>query len=536
MQVEPSQSPGSFPVDTERTGKISRRVEKIASAPLTADSDRSALVYAIVCAAVEDGMSALDLEALMRKYPHGCASKYLIPRDRIQEEIARIWGPHAAKIAERDALGAASNQIRPPARPEKPATSMDGTANWLTHCMVDDKGRVLSNIASAMTAFRNAPELSGLLRYDEMLAASILCKPAPVYGKSPNQALEGPEDPWRERPVTDTDVSAMQEWLQLSGLTRIGKDTTHQAVDLVAHENAFHPVRDYLNNLLWDGEDRLSDWLSSYLGADSSPYTKAIGQMFVISMVARILDAGCKADYMVILESPQGWGKSAACEILGSKWFSDNLPDVSSGKDVDQHLAGKWLIEIREMSAMSKADTTLLKAFITRRVERYRPSYGRKEVIQPRQCVFIGTTNQKVYLRDETGGRRFWPVKISSIDLHALAEDRDQLFAQAVHAYRNGVRWWPDGDFEREHIAPEQEARFEADAWEQIVRTHLETVSKATIGDIARDGLHIETSRIGTADQRRIGAILERLEWHRLPKDSKGNRYWDAQRPELRRS
>jgi predicted P-loop ATPase len=147
-------------------------------------------------------------------------------------------------------------------------------------------------------------------------------------------------------------------------------------------------------------------------------------------------------------------------------------------------------------------------------------------VIQPRQCIFIGTTNQAAYLRDETGGRRFWPVKVSSIDSDALAEDRDQIFAQAVHAYRSGAAWWPDGDFERAYIVPEQEARFEADAWEQIIREHLETVPKTTIGDIAREGLHIETPRIGTADQRRIGAVLERLGWHRLPKDWKGNRYW----------
>jgi len=392
--------------------------------------------------------------------------------------------------------------------------------------MVDDKGRIVANLANAMVALRRAPEFSGLLRYDQMLAAPLLCGPTPVYGRASNHPLGAREEAWRERPVTDTDVSAIQEWLQLSSLSRIGKDTAHQAVDLAAQEKSFHPVRDYLNSLIWDRRDRLSIWLSYYLGVDASPYTKAIGQMFIISTVARIFRPGCKADYMMILEGVQGDGKSTACEILAGNWFSDNLPDASSGKDVYQHLAGKWLIEIGEMSAMSKADSTALKAFITRSVERYRPSYGRKEVIQPRQCIFIGTTNKAVYLRDETGGRRFWPVKVTSIDLDALRQDRDQIFAQAVYAYRNGAAWWPDGDFEREHIAPEQEERFDADAWEQTVRTHLETVSKTTIGDIAREGLHIETPKIGRAEQNRIAAILERLGWHRLPKDWKGNRFW----------
>jgi predicted P-loop ATPase len=122
---------------------------------------------------------------------------------------------------------------------------------------------------------------------------------------------------------------------------------------------------------------------------------------------------------------------------------------------VSQHLQGKWLIEVGELSALNRAETTTLKAFITWQTERYRPSYGRKEVHQPCQSVFVGSTNDQSYLRDPTGGRRFWPVKVGTIDLEALAPDRDQLFAEAVQLYKSGVRWWPDKDFELEHIKPE---------------------------------------------------------------------------------
>ena len=136
-------------------------------------------------------------------------------------------------------------------------------------------------------------------------------------------------------------------------------------------------------------------------------------------------------------------------------------------------------------------------------------------MFEPRQCAFVGTTNRAAYLRDETGGRRFWPVKIGVIDVDALRRDRDQLFAEALHRYRQGEQWWPDADFEAEQIRPQQDGRYESDAWEDAIGEFLAGQTRVTILDVARRALFLETPKIGTRDQRRIAAALERLGWRR---------------------
>ncbi len=407
-----------------------------------------------------------------------------------------------------------------PDRRERRPAKKPTFAGWLAGAQLDHKGIPVPNVANAMRGLRTVPEIASAFRFDEMLRASILVDALPVVGdRSPSA-----DDDSLPRPVRDTDATQLQEWLQLAGLTRISRETVHSAIDLRSQELSFHPVRAYLERLQWDGTARLATWLSRYLGAETTPYTQGIGPMFLRAMVARIMQPGCKADYMMVLEGPQGARKSTACAILGGEWFSDSLPDVTAGKDVSQHVRGKWLIEVAEMSALSRAEDAALKAFITRPVERYRPTYGRKEVIEARQCVFVGTTNKSAYLRDETGGRRYWPVAVGKIDTDALSTDRDQLFAEAIAQYREGSTWWPDASFERRYIAAEQEARFEADAWEETVRTYVELSDRVTVSEIAREALDMKAERIGTGDSRRISAILTRLGW-RAVRDWRGRAY-----------
>jgi predicted P-loop ATPase len=392
--------------------------------------------------------------------------------------------------------------------------------DWLSQCLCSSAGRSLPILANVLLALRLDPAIKYCVARDEMFCGPMLVQPIAESAVIETTALP--------RPVTDEDVAALQEWLQRAGLRRIGKDVVHQAVDLRARECAFHPVRNYLEGVIWDQRPRLASWLHTYLGAEPTPYVRGIGDKFLIAMVARILQPGCKADYMLVLEGPQGELKSTACAALAGPWFSDCLPDIAtSGKDASQHLRGKWLIEVSEMHAMGRAEASLLKSFITRTTERYRPSFGRKEIVEPRQCVFVGTTNADAYLRDPTGGRRFWPVRTRTIELENLAQDRDQLFAEAVVRYRQGVAWWPDKAFERELIAPEQEDRYEADAWEEPIRDWLADRQQTTVLQVAKGALEFEAARLGTIDQRRITAILTLLGWTRGKREAgTGQRLW----------
>ncbi|MFG1237181.1 virulence-associated E family protein [Xanthobacter autotrophicus DSM 597] len=397
------------------------------------------------------------------------------------------------------------------------------SSTWLDDCTKDDRGNPIANLANTLCALRSDWPLVDLLSFDQMAGAIMLNAPVPQAADP--TAL--PDDDFRRREFTDTDLIALQEYLQLVGLPRVTKDTLHDAVARRAQECAFHPVRDYLDDLTWDGQPRLVSWLHTYAGAEDTRYAALVGKMFAVSMIARVYEPGCKVDHMLVLEGPQGAMKSTLCSILGGEWFSDSMPDVTAGKDVSIHLQGRWLIEVSEMSALSRAEDAALKAFLTRPVERFRPPYGRTEVSIPRQCVFIGTTNKAAYLRDETGGRRYWPIRVGKIDPDALARDRDQLLAEALQNYRDGFPWWPKADFERECIRPEQEERYEGDAWEPIIARYLAGCQRTTLQDVAMGGLGFDKSKISRADQNRITACLERLRWRRGKRGGPaGERWW----------
>jgi predicted P-loop ATPase len=231
--------------------------------------------------------------------------------------------------------------------------------------IVNEKGHALNTLENVMIALRTAPDLKGAFAFDEMLQDMVLGHPLP--GQHVYDTSTYPHG------LTEPDLIHLQEYLQSIGLKRIGKRTVQDGLTARRTEVSYHPVKNYMASLTWDGKPRVKTWLSNYLGAAETPYTREVGTMFLVAMVARIRSPGCQFDYVLILEGPQGIGKSKVCSILGGEYYSDSLPHDLGNRDTRQHLRGKWLIEIAELAGFSHTDNEKLKAFITRCYEIYRP-------------------------------------------------------------------------------------------------------------------------------------------------------------------
>jgi predicted P-loop ATPase len=270
-------------------------------------------------------------------------------------------------------------------------------------------------LANALTALRKAPEWRGVLAYDEFALVTMLMKAPPWSRHQHNN--------WSQTQWTDRDDALTADWLQHNGIN-VSVQVAATAAETVAKDNSFHPVKDYLTGLEWDGKKRIANFASDYLGADVSPYQAAVSQSMFIAGVARIMQPGCKYDTVPILEGSQGKGKSSAIEALFSPWFSDDLAELGS-KDAAMQVRSAWCIEIAELASMNRTEIERVKAFITRRVDIFRPSYGRRVIQVQRQSVLFGTTNNDTYLKDETGGRRFWPIRCNGrIAVDAISATR----------------------------------------------------------------------------------------------------------------
>ena len=376
------------------------------------------------------------------------------------------------------------------------------------------------------------PAWAGVLGFDERQTAPVYLR-EPPFGA--HYAAQRPTP--CPRRLTDSDASRIRAWLEVEEHLGVRIEEVRAGVLMGAQLACFDPVRTYLDALAWDGVRRLDTWVCDYLGSKETPYTRAVAARFMIGAVARCRAPGCKVDTMPILEGGQGAGKSQALAALSPEpgWFTDELADLRS-KDAPLGLGGKWIVELAELAAIGRADGETLKAFLSRGVDRFRAPYAASSEDYPRRCVFIGSTNADAYLRDETGGRRFWPIKVGRIFVEELKRDRDQLWAEADARYQAGEPWWMH---ERELTAEaeaEQGARYAADSWEETISAWLEAplqanVNEFTISDLLRSALGLEAGKHDQAAQNRAVRAFKRLGWTRKQARRDGARVWFYVRP-----
>jgi predicted P-loop ATPase len=360
----------------------------------------------------------------------------------------------------------------------------------------DTTGKILGMLANGITALRSAQEWSGALAFDEFALTVSAIRPTP-WGYS------GKWDEQCDRLLAD--------WLQRHGI-RLNDNEASKAAETVARDQSFHPVREYLNELKWDKTSRIDDWLTLYLGVNPTDFSRAVGAKWLISAVARVYAPGCKADHILIVEGPQGSLKSTAFRVLGEPWFTDDIADLGN-KDSQMATIGAWIIELPELDAMSRPELSRVKAFLSRTTDRFRPPYGRRLIESPRQCIFVGTVNHAEYLRDETGGRRFWPVSCDRIDVEGLRRVKSQLWAEAVHRYQKGDSWWLQTPELNQAAAEEQDARYQSDAWEAIIAAYVEGRASVTTAEILKTVLEKPVGTWGRWDETRVGTILRHLAW-----------------------
>ena len=383
---------------------------------------------------------------------------------------------------------------------------------WRASLTHDSKGKLLATASNTLTILCNDHELRDTFARNVFTAENVLTQPLPAAVSSLAPQPAGYPRRWSE-----SDIFLTQAYLHMFYSSKFSFEITERAMTAVAATRSFHPVLQWIEEQVWDGHPRIDTWLINAFDAEDSPYVRAVGSKFLIAAVRRVRSPGCQFDYMLVVEGLQGIRKSTAFRnLFGDQWFTDDMPHDFRNKDSPQALLGVWGIEFSEVAQLtsSKAEVETIKAFISRRIDRFRPPYGRGFILQPRQGVFTGTTNRSDWLSDETGNRRFWPVAGKTADPTWVTVNRDQLWAEAAVRETTGEPIWLDSDPLQQDAAIEQDKRLEDDAWAPAVHTFLAGKTATQIGEVLT-GIGVITQHQDKRAQMRVGRILRSVRWIR---------------------
>jgi putative DNA primase/helicase len=412
---------------------------------------------------------------------------------------------------------------------------------WLSYYYDMEKGRWLTSRKLVIAVLEKDPVLRDVLGLNQL-------------SNSIDARTEWPWAYGKPGPITGAIDLMLGDYLTRTyGLPSIPRAALMEAIETVAHSRPFHPIREWLQTLQWDGRPRIDKWLIHALGESPDTlkpamreYLQQVGRFWLLGMVNRVMRPGCKFDYCPVLEGPGGYRKSTLVEALASTpYFSDTHFDVGRGKEGQEQVQGLWMYEIAELANFGKAEIGLIKAFITAKVDRYRPSYGRVVESFERQCILAGTTNESTYLRDRTGNRRFWPIPVKKvINIDWVMKARAQLLAEAYALFLQDAPYTPTFQDELRLFVPMQESRLVETA---VVSEMLNVLTRAgktegpasvvnyltefvTIAQMAL-ALGVDAAKSSPGLEAQIRSWFEHEGWERVKKQINGVRAWGYARP-----
>lgn len=316
---------------------------------------------------------------------------------------------------------------------------------WKKQLEISYKGGIAPSIDNVFIILNNDPLIKKKLATNDFDKRQYQLGLMPWHDTA--KMKDGPKE------LTDADFIGLVHYMATTYRVK-GKEPISDGMTLCLTNNTFHPIKDYLNGCIWDDKPRLDTLLIDYLGAEDNEINRVFTRKALVAAVARVFEPGCKYDYALTLIGKQGGGKSTLLHKLGCAWFSDSLSGMKTKDDLEQ-LQGAWIIELGELSQLRRTDLDQIKQFITKQVDRFRVSYGKRTADYPRSCVFFGTTNNRDFLKDQTGNRRWWPVDThiqtpaKSVFKDLTQPVIDQIWAEAVSLYHAG---------ETQYLTPEQEA------------------------------------------------------------------------------